>query len=794
MRLKVTDNHASTTTSSPITITATSGSTSTFGTTTVGASIDTASVDLKEVSKYTAPQAGSVLKLTGYVSGLGAGSGSQPIRAVIYADSAGSPGALLGTSNEVIISAGRAWGWVDFTFPSPVAISAGTVWMGYIGGATNDLTQLRYDTLSGDLRYNGNPGGYAAGPSNPFGSPVLSNKHYSLYGTFNSGGGGGNNPPVAVAAASPTTGPAPLTVNFDGSGSSDPDAGDPITYSWDLNGDGTYGDSTAQKPSFTYTTAGTYTVRLKVTDSHASTTTSSPITITATSGSTSTFGTTTIGASIDAASQDFKEVSKYTAVSGSVLKLTGYVSGLGKSTGSQPMRAVIYANNGGSPGALLGVSNQVLITAGQAWSWIDFTFPSPVSVSAGTVWMGYIGGATDDLTQLRYDTLAGDLRYNFNTGGFAAGATNPFGASTSSNKHYSLYATLAASGSPTPTIATPSSSLTFKVGDLINFSGSATDPQDGTLPASALSWKLIIHHCPSGQGCHTHDVQTSTGIASGSFNAPDHDYPSYLELVLTATDSGGLSSSTSVLIQPKTVDLTFATVPTGLQLTVGSSSSTAPFTRTVIVGSLNSVSAPTPQTLSGTSYVFSSWSDSGAQTHNLTAPATNTTYTATYQASGGGPTVFGTTTAGASTDAASQDFKEVSKYTAVAGNVSKLTGYISGLGKPSGSQPVRAVIYADNGGSPGALLGVSNQVTVNAGQAWGWVDFTFASPIAVSAGTIWMGYIGGATDDLTQLRYDTLAGDLRYNSNTGGFAAGPTNPFGATATSDKHYSLYATLS
>ena len=35
-----------------------------------------------------------------------------------------------------------------------------------------------------------------------------------------------------------------LTVNFDGSGSSDPDAGDTISYSWDLNGDGTFGDST----------------------------------------------------------------------------------------------------------------------------------------------------------------------------------------------------------------------------------------------------------------------------------------------------------------------------------------------------------------------------------------------------------------------------------------------------------------------------------------------------------------------------------------------------------------------
>jgi PKD repeat protein len=34
---------------------------------------------------------------------------------------------------------------------------------------------------------------------------------------------GGNNPPTAVATANPTSGPAPLTVQFNGSGSSDPD-------------------------------------------------------------------------------------------------------------------------------------------------------------------------------------------------------------------------------------------------------------------------------------------------------------------------------------------------------------------------------------------------------------------------------------------------------------------------------------------------------------------------------------------------------------------------------------------
>ena len=188
---------------------------------------------------------------------------------------------------------------------------------------------------------------------------------------------------------------------------------------------------------------------------------------------------------------------------------------------------------------------------------------------------------------------------------------------------------------PTPVIDTPASSLTWKVGDPIAFTGHATDPEQGTLPASALSWELVIQHCPST--CHSHSIQTWPGVASGSFAAPDHDYPSYLELKLTATDSGGAIATTTRRLDPKTVQLTFASTPTGLQLAVGSSTAATPFTRTVIVGSLTSMSAVTPQSLGGTTYAFASWSDGGAQSHNITAPATATTYTATYTVQSGPP-------------------------------------------------------------------------------------------------------------------------------------------------------------
>ena len=48
--------------------------------------------------------------------------------------------------------------------------------------------------------------------------------------------------------------------------------GDALTYTWDLNGDGTF-ETTGQNPTFSYTTAGTYTPVVKVTDAKGGSTT-----------------------------------------------------------------------------------------------------------------------------------------------------------------------------------------------------------------------------------------------------------------------------------------------------------------------------------------------------------------------------------------------------------------------------------------------------------------------------------------------------------------------------------------
>ncbi|HQA81157.1 MAG TPA: PKD domain-containing protein, partial [Methanoregulaceae archaeon] len=71
-----------------------------------------------------------------------------------------------------------------------------------------------------------------------------------------------NNPPVAEAQASPVSGPAPLTVNFEGIQSYDPD-GKVRSFSWDF-GDGTNERTTST--SHQYRDPGSYTAELTVTD------------------------------------------------------------------------------------------------------------------------------------------------------------------------------------------------------------------------------------------------------------------------------------------------------------------------------------------------------------------------------------------------------------------------------------------------------------------------------------------------------------------------------------------------
>jgi glucose/arabinose dehydrogenase/PKD repeat protein len=185
------------------------------------------------------------------------------------------------------------------------------------------------------------------------------------------------------------------------------------------------------------------------------------------------------------------------------------------------------------------------------------------------------------------------------------------------------------SGNTVPVLGpvTPDASLTWSVGQTVNFSATATDDEDGPLGDADFTWKLSIRHCPSGV-CHTHPLRTLVGVRTGSFQAPDHEYPSHLLLTVIAKDSGGLTAEKTVQLDPKAVTLSFDSSPAGLPVSVGGKIGITQ--QTFIVGSTFNVSAPTTQQQGLRRWTLAGWSDGGAPTHELVAPATPHTWTATY--------------------------------------------------------------------------------------------------------------------------------------------------------------------
>lgn len=279
-------------------------------------------------------------------------------------------------------------------------------------------------------------------------------------------GGSANQPPIATATASPTSGPSPLTVTFDGSQSRDPNTGDTLSYAWTF-GDGTTG--TGVRPSHTYNSTGTFTASLTVRDQ-------------------------------------------------------------------------------------LGAASQ----------------PATVTIQVGNT-------------------------------------------------------------APVPTISAPAANSTFRVGQVITLTGSATDAQDGTLPSSSLSWQVLRHH-----DAHTHPLLPPTSGNNLTVTAPSPEglsavENSYIEVVLTATDSGGLASTVSRAVLPKIIDVNFASSPSGRAITVQESSFVTPFAIRSWEAYVLNVDVPVQA-----GYDFVSWSDGGARAHAITTPASATTYTATLTPTGGG--------------------------------------------------------------------------------------------------------------------------------------------------------------
>jgi glucose/arabinose dehydrogenase len=215
---------------------------------------------------------------------------------------------------------------------------------------------------------------------------------------------------------------------------------------------------------------------------------------------------------------------------------------------------------------------------------------------------------------------------------FRVNVTNAFGAAMSNPATL----TVTSNQPPTATITQPPAGSRYSAGETIAYAGTGSDPEDGSLAGASFTWRVDFHH-----ETHVHPfIPDTSGSQGGSFVVPStgHTAPDvWYRIHLTVRDSGGLTHTTFRDVLPRTAAITLTASVPGLQLTLDSQPVSTPHTVTGVVGMERTLGAPSPQTVGGTTYEFISWSDGGAQSHTISTPVANTTYTATYRAVSGPP-------------------------------------------------------------------------------------------------------------------------------------------------------------
>lgn len=122
-------------------------------------------------------------------------------------------------------------------------------------------------------------------------------------------------------------------------------------------------------------------------------------------------------------------------------------------------------------------------------------------------------------------------------------------------------------------------------------------------------------------------------------------------------------------------------------------------------------------------------------------------------------------------------------------DVTKLTIYINNFGSTCNG---KGLIYTDSGDAPNTRMGVSNPVSILDTQG-GWLNFTFASPVSLTAGEYWMGIVCDV--EMNAVDVALSGGDGAGREWHSGEYASPPNPFGSVEAENSYaIAIYATYS
>lgn len=176
---------------------------------------------------------------------------------------------------------------------------------------------------------------------------------------------------------------------------------------------------------------------------------------------------------------------------------------------------------------------------------------------------------------------------------------------------------------PTATMIDPPLRKKFFVGEKIRLRGVALDSSGNKLPRSQIFWEVRQHHAthwhPFLDRRAGNNFTLSPAPEPEDFNAATN---SYLEVIMYAVDSRGLTTTVSRKIKPKTRLVRVTSVPSGLKVLVDEFPVVTPQTITTWARHYLRLDVDDQYP-----YVFKSWSDGGARRHTKKIIASNWTLT-----------------------------------------------------------------------------------------------------------------------------------------------------------------------
>jgi len=631
-------------------------------------------------------------------------------------------------------------------------------------------------------------------------SDVLTMKNWTLFGdcalrVF--GEAAPPNPPVADFSADTTTVSAGGSINF-----TDLSTNSPTSWDWTFEG-GTPSGSTAQNPTVTYNTAGTYDVSLTAANSAGSDTETKTnyITVTAPQPPVANFTASTTTPSVGQ-SVTFTDTSTNAPTSWSWTFEGGTPS---TSTAQNP--TVTY-NTAGTFDVTLTATNAAGSDVETKTDYIDVS-AVPYCTSQGNdysyEWIARVQvNAMDNSSGAAGYTDFTGITCNLTADSTVNVSLTPGFSGSTYTEYWKIWIdyngdhdfedageeVFSGSGSSTVTGSFTVASVTTvtRMRVTMKYNGAPT-------PCETFTYGEVEDYTANISGACTQFTLTTNVVGNGSIslNPPGGTYCEGTEVTLTAVpdagwqfdgwsgDLSGTANPTTITMgSNKNVTATFSQLPVNQYSLTFNTTGQGSVTLNPPGGVYDEGTVVTLTAVPDSGWQFDNWSGdlSGSTNPTTITMNANKTVTANFSEVGTTGTVGYTTVLSLSTTTASRRAQPVTM--PENGTINSVTMYHNG-----GSGSMIMGVY-DGASLPNNRLGVTASTTVSGSTGWQTINLT--SPAYVAGGTtVWLAWV-----------YQSNPG-MYYESGTPGRASssatwsgGMPDPFGSSTTANYIYSIYAT--